>query len=345
MFLVRKVFPVLFLAVVALLAGCGSNKPASPPAGGTVGGPVVTTQPGSSSNSNITIAVIPKGTTHDYWKSVQAGAETAGKKENVQIDWKGPLREDDRAGQIQIVQNFVADNVSGIVLAPLDENALTQPVQAATAKHIPVVIIDSALKGTPGKDFISFVATDNHKGGLLGGERLAKLLKGKGKVVMLRYEEGSASTEAREAGFLDAMKENPGIQIISDNNFGGATMGEAQTKAMQMVDQLKQADGIFCPNESTTLGMLHALQQNNLAGKVKFVGFDTSGPLIDALNAGQIDALVAQNPTKMGYVGVQEIVDKIHGKPVPANVDTGVTVVDKTDLNTPDIQKLLGGTH
>jgi ribose transport system substrate-binding protein len=330
----------LLTGTVAMLmaAGCSSNSPEQPVATG--GGTNVSASPPAS--PSLTIAVIPKGTTHEYWKSVQAGAEAAGKDLGAQIEWKGPLREDDRAGQIQIVQQFEADGVSGIVLAPLDNAALAAPVQSATGKNIPVVIIDSALNGTAGKDFVSLVATDNEHAGELGGERLAKLLGGKGKVVLLRYAEGSASTVAREAGFLTAMKKSPGITMISDNEYGGATQGEAQTKAMQMIDSLKQADGIFCPNESTTLGMLHALIQNNLVGKVKFVGFDASPPEIDALKTGQVQALVAQNPTKMGYDGVASVIDKIHGKSVPTSVDTGVTVIDKDNLNTPDVQKLLG---
>src|SRR5438309_1972749 len=139
-----------------------------------------------------------------------------------------------------------SSNVSGIVLAPLDDTALVKPVQSATAKGIPVVIIDSALKGTPGKDFVSFVATNNHQGGVLGGERLAQLLGNKGKVVLLRYAVGSASTTEREAGFLEVMMKNRGIQILVDNRFAGPTAGEAKTHAMEMVDKLKQADGIFC---------------------------------------------------------------------------------------------------
>ena len=106
----------------------------------------------------------------------------------MQIHWKGPLLENDRAQQIEIVQQFVSSHVSGIVLAPLDNAALVKPVQSAMAQHIPVVIIDSALDGTPGKDFVCFVATNNHKGGVLGGERLAELLNRKGKVVLLRYD-------------------------------------------------------------------------------------------------------------------------------------------------------------
>jgi ribose transport system substrate-binding protein len=105
---------------------------------------------------------------------------------------------------------------------------------------------------------------------------------------------------------------------------------------------LTEANGIFCPNESSTFGMLLALRQNNLAGKVKFVGFDTSPPLIEALQNGEIDALVAQDPTRMGYEGVKILVAHIQGKEVPKIVDTGVRLITRDNLNSPEIKKLLG---
>jgi len=132
------------------------------------------------------IAVIPKGTTHVFWKSVEAGARAAGEELGVDIVWKGPLKENDRAQQIAIVEQFLTEGVAGIVLAPLDDTALRRPVQTAMQKKIPVVIIDSALRGEPGKDFVSFVATDNRKGGRLAGEELARLLNGQGRLVLLR---------------------------------------------------------------------------------------------------------------------------------------------------------------
>ena len=317
---------------MALICGCAS--------------PEASTSPGAASTaatSDLTIAVIPKGTTHAFWKSVEAGAEAAGKELGVKVLWKGPLKEDDRAGQIGIVQQFATDKVSAIVLAPLDDQALVSPVQAATAKNIPVVIIDSALKGEVGKDFVSFVATDNRHAGEFGAQKLAELLGDKGKVILLRYMEGSASTTARETGFLDEMAKHPGIQIISDKTFVGSTQAEAQTKAMQMVDTLKQADGIFTPNESSTLGVVQALAQNGISGKLKFVGFDATPELIDNLRSGKVDALVAQNPVKMGYEGVRAAVDKVKGKPVAPTLDTGVMVIDKANIDSADVQKLLSG--
>ena len=127
----------------------------------------------------------------------------------MQMTWKGPLKEDDRAEQIKVVEQFVSEGVSGIVLAPLDSDALARPVASSMGRNIPVVIFDSAVRGTAGKDFVSYVATNNTKGGQMAGEQLAKLLGGKGKVVLLRYGVGSASTTEREAGFLQAIKRTP----------------------------------------------------------------------------------------------------------------------------------------
>lgn len=287
------------------------------------------------------IAVIPKGTTHVFWKSIEAGARKAGAELGVNILWKGPLKENDRAQQIAIVEQFVSEGVAGVVLAPLDDTALRRPVQSAMAKKIPVVIIDSALKGEVGKDFLSYVGTNNTLGGRIAGEQLVKLLGGKGKVVLLRYMEGSASTTERETGFLEVIKKNPGIQMLVENRYGGATASEAQTTALNIIDQIRAADGIFCSNESLTFGMLLALRQNNLTGKAKFVGFDASGPLVEALKKGEINGLVAQNPTKMGYEAVKTMVATLRGEKVPENVDSGVALITPENLNTPEIQELL----
>ena len=275
------------------------------------------------------IAVIPKGTTHSFWKSVEAGARKAGQELGAEIIWKGPLKEDDRAAQIAVVQQFVTSGVSAIVLAPLDDTALRSPVQSANSRKIPVVIIDSALKGEAGRDFASFVATDNFRGGVLAGEELARVLGGKGKVVLLRYAEGSASTNERENGFLSVMKKNPGINVILDNRYAGATTSSAQDTAMNIIDRVREADGIFCPNESSTHGMILALRQTNLAGKKKFVGFDTSDFLLQALNRGDVQALVAQNPERMGYLGVQAAVKQLRGEKVEPRIDTGCELVTK----------------
>ena len=269
------------------------------------------------------------------------GAREGAKEAGAEIIWKGSLKEDDPAQQIQIFEQFVAEGVGGIVLAPIDDTALMRPVAAAMQEGIPVVIMDSALKGEPPKDFVCTVSTNNHRAGEMAGEQLGKLLDGKGKVVLFRHKEGSASTDQREAGFLEAIKRFPEIQVIVDNRYSGATISEAQSAALNMLDKLKEADGIFCSNEPSTLGMLRALKQNNLAGSKKLVGFDTSPGLVEGLKSGEIKALVAQNPKKMGREAVQALVAKMKGETVLAVIDSGAALVTKENLGTPEVQALL----
>jgi ribose transport system substrate-binding protein len=291
-----------------------------------------------------TIAVIPKGTAHVFWQSIHAGAAKAAAEQNVDIVWRGPLREDDRDSQVSEVEGFVSRGVSGIVLAPLDESALAAPVANAVQRGIPVVIIDSGLKG---EGYVSFVATDNRKGGRLAGDQLARLLGGKGKVVLLRYTEGSDSTNNREEGFLEAMKDAPGIQVLSSNQYGGADVESAYKKSEALLSNYKQPDGklalegIFCPNESTSFAMLRVLQDNGWAGKVRFVGFDSSDNLAKGLRDGNVDALILQDPVRMGYLGVKTMVDHLQGKPVEKRVDTGVHVVTKENMSQPEMKELL----
>jgi len=252
------------------------------------------------------IAVIPKGTTHEFWKSVHAGAVKAGKELGVEIIWKGPQREDDREQQIQVVEDFISNKVDGIVLAPLDDKALVRPVRDAKKKGIPTVVIDSDLQGS---EHVSFVATDNFHGGELAAEYLAKLLSGQGKVLVLRYIEGSASNTNREEGFLKTIQSKfPKIEIVSSNQYAGATVEGAYQKGEDLLNRFKEIDGIFCPNAPVTFGMLRALTAAGRAGKIKFVGFDATDRLLEGLRAGTIQGLVVQDPVNIGEMGVRTMV-------------------------------------
>jgi ribose transport system substrate-binding protein len=314
--------------VLALLAGCDSKSGGSgaPAAGRTV------------------IAVIPKGTTHEFWKSVHLGALKAAKELDVDIIWKGPLQENDRQGQINEVEAFINRGVTGICLAPLDSKALRKYASSAMAKKIPVVIFDSGLEGD---DYVSYVATDNYKGGFLAGEHLSKVLGGKGKVALLRYMEGSESTVQREQGFLDAIAKSKDIEVISSNQYAGATADTALKASENLLASLKTADGglkiegLFCPNESSAIGMLRALQTAKLAGKVKFVGFDTSERLVAALKSGELQGTVLQNPIKMGYLAVKTIIGHLRGGAQEKRVDTGVAIATPENMDTPEMRALL----
>ena len=181
---------------IAGLAGCGN-------AGGKAAGGGSAGANGASGGAPLTLAVIPKGSTHEHWQRVRIGAEKAAAEFTaagtpVQVIWKGPIREDDREQQIQVVEGFTSQGVQGIVLAPLDSRALKRPIEEAARAGVPTVLFDSNLEAPNGA--VSYVATDNGKGGHLAGRRMGELLKGKGTVLMLRYQRGRRRPRSASRG-------------------------------------------------------------------------------------------------------------------------------------------------
>lgn len=341
------------LALLAL-AGCGDSSSQSS----------TTTSQGqgeTAESSAIRIAVVPKGTTHEYWKSVHAGAIAAERDlraagTDLEVVFRGPDREDDREQQIALLENLQSGGFDAVVLAPLDEQALATPVRRLEEAGIPVVVIDSGVAGTPGEDFVSFIATDNQRAGGLAGEHVAKALGGVGRVLLLRYLEGSESTTRREQGFIDAVTAGGGIELLVDQvRYAGATRATAQEAAENLLSSLATDsspgfDAVFCPNESSTYGMLLALRQRGLAGKVVFVGFDASPDLVAGLRSGEIDGLVVQDPIRMGRLGVEAAVAALAGTTVEPRIDTGAVLVLAETMNEernlallePDLDALLG---
>lgn len=299
----------------------------------------------SSGEKSFTIAVIPQGSTHEFWKSIHAGAmkaaqDYAGQKVNVKVIWKGPMREDDREQQVQVVEGFLAQGINGIVLAPFDKDALVRPVEEASRANIPTVVVDSALNSQVP---ISLVASNNYHGGELAAEEMGHLLNGKGKVLVLRYQEGVSSTEAREKGFLDKLKSDfPKIEVVSSNQFAGATRDTAKTATENLLNKYgNEVQGLFTPNESSTAGALLALDDTGKAGKIHFIGFDTSDIFTQAMKTNKLDGIVVQNPFRMGELGVKTLVDHLMGKPIEKRVDTGVTLITPSTLGQPESQQLL----
>lgn len=324
-------FASLSFIAVATWVGCGN--------------PEGTSDAGAGGPKAMQIAVIPKGTTHEFWRSIEAGARKAEQELNaagtaVEIIWKGPLKEDDRDQQIQVVENFTTRRVKGIVLAPLDSQALVRPVETAQKAGIPVVIIDSGLET---EAYSSFVATDNFKGGQMAGEFMGELLGSKGKVILLRYAVGSASTEKREAGFLDALKAFPEITLISSDQYAGPTRETAYQASQNLLNRFGQeVNGIFCVNENSTIGMTKALREiGRGGGQVKMLGFDAGTQSIKDMESGDVQGLVVQDPVRMGYEGVMTMMKQLNGETIERRIDTGVVMVTKENMSEPAVHALL----
>jgi len=314
--------PLFVLATLAFLAGCqtGENKT-------------------ETKSRKPRLAVIPMGTTHEFWKAIHAGAKKAADELGVEIIWKGPLKEDDRNEQIQIVETMMDKGVDALILTPLDDRALMPPVAEAKARGIPTVIFNTALKGD---DFIAYISTDNWKGGVLAAERIGELLGGRGKLILIRIIEGVEGNRQREEGFLQTIRSKfPGISILSDNQYAGITTETAYQTTENLLARFPDVDAIFTPNESTTFGCLRALQDHGLAGKVIHVGFDSSKKLIEALEKNELRGLVLQDPVRMGYDSVRTAVARLRGEPYETRIDTGVFLATPENMNQPEIRRLL----
>ena len=292
-----------------------------------------------SDRSPLTIAVIPMGTTHEFWKSVHAGALTAARELGVEIVWKGPLKEDDRNEQLQIVETLSGAGVDALVLSPLDDRALIRPVADARRAGIPTVVFNSALQG---EEHVAFVSTDNFQGGVMAARAMGRLTGGRGRLILMRLKVGVEGTTKREEGFLSTLRaEFPAIAVLSDNQYAGTSTEMACQTMENLLSRFTGVDAVFTPNESTTFGALRALQDHGLAGKVVHVGFDASAKLIEALEKREIRGLVLQDPFAMGYLSLKTAVAHLRGEPYEKTAATALILATPENMNEPTVRRLL----
>lgn len=284
------------------------------------------------------IGVVPKGTNHTFWQSVHAGAIKAGREFELDIEWNAPQMEIDAARQIAIVENFITRQADGIVLAPVDSEALVTVVERAADRGIPVAIFDSAINTDK---IITFVVTDNYLGGVMAADRMAQILDGRGKVGVIGFMPGSASTMKREAGFVETVEEKyPEIEVVGVR-FNMADRAKALAEAENLMTAHPDLAGFFADNESSVDGTVQAVKQRGLSGKVKIVGFDASETLIDDMRAGVIDSIVVQDPFKMGYESTRQMSLHLNGQPTEAHIDSGAYLLEPSNVDTPEMQAVV----
>ena len=316
----------LLLCLPLAMVGCNSSERGVAGAGG---------------KKTLRVAVIPKGTSHEFWKSVHLGARRAAEEAgNVEIIWRGPVVESDTGSQIEVVKSMITMQVDGIVLAPNQKAGLVDAVDEAITEGIPVVIFDSGLDEEP--EIVSYVATDNFKGGQLAADRMAAAIGEKGNVILLRYLAGSESTEQREEGFLEGLKKYPNITVVSSDQYAGDNATSAKEKADQML-QLYGDDlaGIFTVCEPNANGTLAALRNAGLNQKVALIAFDSSDALIEALADGSCGGIVLQDPIEMGYQAVKTLLASMNGETVEPFISTGEYVATPENRTEEKIQRLL----
>ena len=284
------------------------------------------------------VGVVSKGQAHKFWQSIHAGVVAAGQDFDVEVLWNGPAQDTDYSRQIQIVDSMVARGVDGLAIAPVEKTALVLPIERAVKAGIPVTIYDSGLDSDV---YMTFVATNNYKAGEMAGRKLAELLGGKGEVIMIMHMPGSAASMDREKAFADVIeKEFPGIKIVG-KQYGMGDRAKVLAAAENLLTANPNVDGLFASAEACSVGASRALKARGLAGKVKFVAFDASDELIEDLKDATIDALVAQDPFRIGYEAVKSIAQKLNGETPPREIDLSARVITPLDLDKPEVKALL----
>src|SRR6266545_4100505 len=294
--------------------------------------------PACRKREQLVIAVVPKAQAHIFWQTVHAGAVAAGQELGVEVKWNGAASEIDFTRQINIVDDFINQRVDGIALAPSHGESLIPIVERAAQERIPVTIFDSGIQT---EKYLSYVSTDNYKGGVLAARRMGEILPEGGKIAMIGTIPGSVSTTERENGFRETVQRDFPKLTIGPFQYGMSDRAKGLAVAEDILTAHPDLVGIFCSNESGTIGAVQAAKSKGVAGKVRIVGFDTSPTLIEDLQAGNIDSLVVQNPFRMGYLAVKTIVDARQKHPVEKRIDTGATVVTAANLKQPEIQELV----
>ena len=282
------------------------------------------------------VGVVPKGANHIFWQTVHAGAIKAAREYNLEVEWNAPTIEIDASRQIAIVDSMINRGLAGIAVAPVDRRGLVNVVERAHTAGIPVAIFDSDIDTD--KRLI-YVATNNREGGRIAARELAHLLEERGKVAVIGFMPGSASTMEREEGFQEELKKFPKMRMVQ-LAFGMADRAKALAATENILTAHPDLDGLFADNESSSVGAVMALKARGTT-RIRTVIFDSNEQLIGDLHDNVINALIVQDPFRMGYESVKAIGMKLQGETPPRYIDSGVTKVTRADLEKPDIVQLL----
>lgn len=292
--------------------------------------------------SKVTIDVIVKATTSQYWATVFDGAHAAAKVLGVKINTLGAPSELDAAQEVTIMENAISAKPTGIVIAATNAQALASPIAAATKAGIPVIVIDSNANTD---QYVTFLATNNETGGRKAADEMARCIKARtgkveGKVAYLTALAGAQSLNDRDKGFVEELKKYPGLAIV-EHRVGNNQPSKALSDSEDLLTRHPDLVGMFADNELEGDGAGTAVSEKGLGGKVCLVAFDTSDQEIKFVRTGIIDALIVQNPYMMGYAGVWYALAAAHGVVFPKYVDTGVSVVTKANIDSPQMAGLL----
>ena len=318
---------ILVVGALALLDGCAQVREGGGKKGGGQEGP-------------IRLAVVPKALGFDFWEQVRVGAECAAERsDEVEVQWDGVTAETDVTGQQDLLINFITQGVDGLVYAATDAQVLADVSQQAIDQGLTVVNIDSGTEPQPSE--VPIFATDN----VAAAERATQLLADElgeegGEVAFIPFQPGTATNDTRDEGFKNIMNENPQLELVAEQS----SESDYNT-ALQVTEDTLTAnpglDAIYAANEPGVLGAAEAVRRAGRDGEIVIVGWDTAPDELEDVEEGTVTALVAQNPFRMGYDGVNAAVEMLREGTQVEGADTGSTLVTQDNLNDSEVEAVL----
>jgi ribose transport system substrate-binding protein len=312
--------------LVALLASCAPQATATEaPAA-------------AASGAKPYIPVISKGFQHQFWQAVKQGSEQAAKDLNVDITFEGPESEAMVDKQVEMFQTALDKKPAAICLAAVDSKAFQPLLEKAKAAGIPVVGFDS---GVDSDIPVTTAATDNVAAAAMAADKMAELIGNSGEVAIIAHDQTSRTGIDRVKGFTDEIKNKyPNVTLV-DTQYGGGDQLKSTDLAKAIIQAHPNLKGFFGANEGSIIGVLNAVKELGMEGKIVVIGYDSGQQQIDAITAGTEAGAITQNPIGIGYKCVEAALKASKGETLPKTIDTGFMWYDKTNINDPQIQAVL----
>lgn len=323
----RKLLGVLALGAVAgmILAGCASSS-----GGGGAGGSEAPTGSGSGETtaSNVKIAFVPGVIGDEFYITMQCGIEAAAKTAGATVTVQGPEKFDPTL-QKPVVDAVVASKPDALLVAPTDVSAMEAPLKQAADAGIKVVLVDTTVQDP--SFAVSQISSDNKGGGAAAFKAIKELQPKGGKVLIISVDPGISTTDARAEGFEEAAKGDSAFTFlgVQYSHNEPATAAQLVTAALQKDPDIV---GIFATNLFSAEGSATGVRQAGKTDSITIVGFDAGPAQVKQLEAGTVQALIAQEPYKIGQDGVAQALAALKGEPTKDKIQTGFTIITKDNL-------------
>jgi ribose transport system substrate-binding protein len=277
-----------------------------------------------------------------YWQTAVAGFKHAAAQYGVTAKVGGPDHHDPQA-ELAALESATAAKPAGILISVADASVLLPQINAAIAAGVPVITVDS---DAPGSRRLYFIGTNNLEAGRLGGQRVIAKLGGKGNVVFFTLG-GQANTDERLKGFKDVFSTRPGINVVEVVDIkGDASVAFDRTQQFMALTGAKKIDAFVCLDSSSGKMVADAVKRTGATDRL-LIAWDASQDTLDGIKAGNIDSTIVQKPFTMGSVGLKALDEIFHSppkdlskdysadsfSPYPVFVDTGTTLVDKSNVD------------